>query len=99
MEPDRLLKVDAILELVKSRFNLISAAQWALLVAGTPDSETKAVLADTISDVIQRISSEVVRQLQPAISEHLRGHASQAQVRTGGKTAHALHSSTSTDTT
>ncbi|XP_019728497.1 uncharacterized protein LOC109517643 [Hippocampus comes] len=80
MEPDRLLKVDAILELVKSRFNLISAAQWALLVAGTPDSETKAVLADTISDVIQRISSEVVRQLQPAISEHLRGQASQAQV-------------------
>ncbi|XP_061607747.1 uncharacterized protein LOC133467185 [Phyllopteryx taeniolatus] len=80
MEPDRLLKVDAILELVKSRFNLISSAQWALLVAGTPDSETKAVLADTISDVIQRISSEVVRQLQPAISEHLRGQASQAQV-------------------
>ncbi|XP_077361009.1 uncharacterized protein LOC144006169 [Festucalex cinctus] len=80
MEPDRLLKVDAILELVKSRFNLISAAQWALLVAGTPDSETKAVLAETITDVIQRISSDVVRQLQPAISEHLRGQASQAQV-------------------
>ncbi|XP_049597904.1 uncharacterized protein [Syngnathus scovelli] len=80
MEPDRLLKVDAILELVKSRFNLISAAQWALLVAGTPDSETQAIIADTISDVIQRISSEVVRQLQPAISEHLRGQSSQAQV-------------------
>ncbi|XP_037125513.1 uncharacterized protein LOC119133617 [Syngnathus acus] len=80
MEPDRLLKVDAILELVKSRFNLISAAQWALLVGGTPDSETQAIIADTISDVIQRISSEVVRQLQPAISEHLRGQSSQAQV-------------------
>ncbi|XP_077597474.1 uncharacterized protein LOC144213090 [Stigmatopora nigra] len=80
METDRLIKVDAILELVKSRFNLVSSSQWALLVYGTPDSETKAVLADTITDVIQRISSEVVRQLQPAITEHLCGQSSQAQV-------------------
>ncbi|XP_061607748.1 uncharacterized protein LOC133467186 [Phyllopteryx taeniolatus] len=71
---------EVILELVKASFEQISAAQWALLVAGTPDSETKAIIADTIGDMIQRISSNVVRHLLPAVSEHLRGQASQAQV-------------------
>ncbi|XP_077362046.1 uncharacterized protein LOC144006848 [Festucalex cinctus] len=71
---------EVILELVKSSFDQISAAQWALLVAGTPDSETKAIIADTIGDVIQRISSDVVRHLLPAISDHLREQESQTQV-------------------
>ncbi|XP_077403400.1 uncharacterized protein LOC144036560 [Vanacampus margaritifer] len=71
---------EVILELVKSSFEQISAAQWALLVAGTPDSETKAIIADTIGDVIQRISSDVVRHLLPAISDHLREQESQTQV-------------------
>ncbi|XP_077448140.1 uncharacterized protein LOC144067927 [Stigmatopora argus] len=79
MEVDYFPK-EVILELVKSSFEQISAAQWALLVAGTPDSETKAIIADTISDVIQRISSDVVRHLLPAISDHLRGQYSQSQM-------------------
>ncbi|XP_061659292.1 uncharacterized protein LOC133491748 isoform X2 [Syngnathoides biaculeatus] len=70
---------EVILELVKASFEQISAAQWALLVAGTPDSETKAIIADTIGDMIQRISSNVVKHLLPAVSEHLRSQASQAQ--------------------
>ncbi|XP_019728511.1 uncharacterized protein LOC109517647 [Hippocampus comes] len=76
---------EVILELVKASFEQISAAQWALLVAGTPDSETKAIIADTIGDVIQRISSDVVRHLLPAITDHLRGQDSQTPVRIGGK--------------
>lgn len=76
---------EVILELVKTSFEQISAAQWALLVAGTPDSETKAIIADTIGDVIQRISSDVVRHLLPAINDHLRGQESQTPVRLGGK--------------
>nr|XP_057944024.1 uncharacterized protein LOC131138801 [Doryrhamphus excisus] len=80
MDDDSLLKVDAILEAVKRHFSQISAAQWALMVEGTPDSETKAILVDTISEVVQRVSSVVVKRLVPALRDHLRGHASQAQV-------------------
>ncbi|XP_077433418.1 uncharacterized protein LOC144058774 [Vanacampus margaritifer] len=75
-----LIKPEAIVEAVKARVSQISAPQRALLVAGTPDSETKAILVDTITDVIQKITSDVVKHLQPVFIEHLRGHASQAQV-------------------
>ncbi|XP_057706714.1 uncharacterized protein LOC130924284 [Corythoichthys intestinalis] len=75
-----LIKPEAIVEAVKARVSQISATQRALLVAGTPDSETKAILVDTITEVIQKITSDVVKHLQPVFIEHLRGHASQAQV-------------------
>ncbi|XP_077388033.1 uncharacterized protein LOC144025648 isoform X2 [Festucalex cinctus] len=75
-----LIKPEAIVEAVKVRVSQISAPQRALLVAGTPDSETKAILVDTITEVIQKITSDVVKHLQPVFIEHLRGHASQAQV-------------------
>ncbi|XP_037119012.1 uncharacterized protein LOC119129729 [Syngnathus acus] len=77
---ERLIKPEAIVEAVKARVSQISAPQRALLVAGTPDSETKAILVDTITEVIQKITSDVVKHLQPVFIEHLRGHASQAQV-------------------
>ncbi|XP_061690880.1 uncharacterized protein LOC133508647 isoform X2 [Syngnathoides biaculeatus] len=77
---EELIKPEAIVEAVKARVSQISATQRALLVAGTPDSETKAILVDTITEVIQKITSDVVKHLQPVFIEHLRGHASQAQV-------------------
>ncbi|XP_019725243.1 uncharacterized protein LOC109515720 [Hippocampus comes] len=77
---EELIKPEAIVEAVKARVSQISAPQRALLVAGTPDSETKAILVDTITEVIQKITSDVVKHLQPVFIEHLRGHASQAQV-------------------
>nr|XP_057942133.1 uncharacterized protein LOC131137817 [Doryrhamphus excisus] len=79
MEDKSFQRLDLIHEAVKTRFSQISAAQWTLLVAGTPDLQTKAILADTISDVIQKLSSEVMHRLLPAISDHLRGQESQAQ--------------------
>ncbi|XP_061819022.1 uncharacterized protein [Nerophis lumbriciformis] len=80
MEDESMLQVDSILEAVKKHFSQISTAQWNLLVSGTPDSETRAILVDTISEVVQRLSSEVVKRLLPALNEHLRGQSSQAQV-------------------
>ncbi|XP_037125514.1 uncharacterized protein LOC119133618 [Syngnathus acus] len=77
MDDEETFPKEVILVLVKASFEQISATQWALLVAGAPDSETQGILADTIGDVIQRISSQVVRHLMPAITEHLQESQSQ----------------------
>ncbi|KAM9780932.1 uncharacterized protein ACBT44_022337 [Syngnathus typhle] len=77
MDDEEAFPKEVILVLVKASFEQISATQWALLVSGSPDSETQGILADTIGDVIQRISSQVVRHLMPAITEHMQESQSQ----------------------
>ncbi|XP_024118046.1 uncharacterized protein LOC112139470 [Oryzias melastigma] len=64
-----LIGVKQLCPIVKRHFDKISSVQWALLKAGHIDGQTLITLADLITEIIQTSATDVLKILEPMLTE------------------------------
>lgn len=73
---------EALLPMVNKYFDRISAAEWTMLAAGVRNSATEATLADMLAEMVQTLTTSVLRIVVPILQERLLRSASPDELET-----------------